>query len=144
MTCPQARPKRLKISIRADGSVYTEGPDAQGRVRREGAAAGDHGQGTPADARAFHHGKQGEKTMDYKHGNAKDGAERARRALDGLKHCMPEGKDGGGCGGCPYMEKNGCACEDREMVYLPMAMVEDFRNVVAMYAAMNGEDDGNG
>ena len=43
--------------------------------------------------------------MDCKHGNAKDGAERARRALDGLKHCMPEGKDGGGCGGCPYMEK---------------------------------------
>lgn len=29
-------------------------------------------------------------------------------------------------------------------MYLPMAMVEDFRNVVAMYAAMNGEDAGNG
>lgn len=58
----------------------------------------------------------------------------ARKAGEGLKHCAPKGAERGGCGGCPYYEKD-CACEDREMVTLPSAMVEDFRNLVAAYAA---------
>ena len=54
---------------------------------------------------------------------------------DGLAHCAPAGNEPGGCGGCPYY-KAGCACEDREMVALPNAMIEDFRNLLALYAAV--------
>ena len=62
----------------------------------------------------------------------------AMKAGEGLRHCAPTGDEKGGCGGCPYYEKS-CACEDREMVTLPSAMVEDFRNLVAGYVM-----DGNG
>lgn len=74
-------------------------------------------------------------------------ADHARRVLDGLNHCMPEGKAGGGCGGCPYLAKDCCACEERAMVYLPLAMVEDIRKALkqalAAYAGIDGKD-GNG
>lgn len=72
-------------------------------------------------------------------------ADHARRALDGLSHCMPEGKAGGGCGGCPYLDEDGCACEDREMVYLPLAMVEDIREALwQAVAAYEETEEGNG
>lgn len=61
----------------------------------------------------------------------------ARKAGAGLQHCAPKGTEPGGCSGCPYY-KESCACEDREMVTLPSAMVEDFRNLAAAYAAANG------
>ena len=62
----------------------------------------------------------------------------ARKASDGLRHCLPKGTDPGGCSGCPYYAE-GCACVDRETVTLPSAMIEDFRQALAAYA-----DGGNG
>ena len=71
-------------------------------------------------------------------------AEHARRALDGLKHCMPEGEDTGGCGGCPYLEE-GCACEDRKVAFLPLAMVEEIREALGQaVAAYEETEEGNG
>lgn len=72
-------------------------------------------------------------------------ADHARRALDGLSHCMPEGKDGGGCGGCSYLDGGGCACEGRAIAYLPLAMVEDIRMALKQaLAAYEETEEGNG
>lgn len=60
----------------------------------------------------------------------------------GLACCAP--KDGkGGCNRCPYRDES-CQCEDREMLALPAAMVEDIRTIVAEYAAMASMERGNG
>lgn len=60
------------------------------------------------------------------------------KTREGLRHCAPAGDEKGGCAGCPYYEPS-CKREDREMVALPNAMVEDFRNMLAAYVP-----DGNG
>lgn len=60
-----------------------------------------------------------------------------KRIRDGLIHCAPAGKEPGGCGGCPYM-RQGCACEDREMLALPADMVADIRDLVDRMTISNG------
>ena len=141
MTCPQVRPTELDIRKRGKDKRAQAQPRraaSGGRGRLSDTWAGDAGrrEGLPISEESR------EGNMTAKDVLRKRRTERARQALDGLGHCMPEGKDGGGCGGCPYLAEDGCACEDREMVYLPLAMIEDIRTALKQALAAYEETDG--